>query len=170
MSKGDCIGMALLKDGWENQYYQAPPIYELGCVGKLVNVNKLSDGRYNIVLKGLQRCTYEEKAVSTSYRQAKVTPSPEKLESNSLDPVARLKLVEVAESYLDLRKAHDLCQLITTEKFDDRVLVNSLSAGLDFTPVEKQFLLESDHLSQRARRLTDLLKFKLTDLHSSAQG
>ena len=52
VSKGDCIGMALLKDGWESQYYESPPIYDLGCVGRLVSVNSLSDGRYNIVVEG----------------------------------------------------------------------------------------------------------------------
>ena len=162
--------MALLKEGWENQYYESPPIHNLGCVGQLVSVDELDDGRYNIVLKGLQRCRYDEQqSVSTPYRQAKQTLLPESLESLNLGPVARVKLVEVAESYLNMKKAHDLSQLIASEEFDDAVLVNSLSSGLDFTPLEKQFLLEAEHLLQRARRLTDLLKFKLADLHSSDQ-
>ena len=170
MSKGDCIGMVLLKEGWESTYYEAPPIFELGCVGQLVSVKKLSDGRFNIVLKGLARCNYDEQSVATPYRQAKTTIFSESRDSLAVDPLIRATLVETAESYLDLKKAHDLSQLIASEDFTDGVLVNSLSAGLDLTPLEKQFLLEADHLSQRARRLTDLLKFKLADLHSSAQG
>ncbi|MGB0909912.1 MAG: LON peptidase substrate-binding domain-containing protein [Nitrospirales bacterium] len=170
VSKGDCIGMALLKEGWEDLYYEIPPIHELGCVGQLVNVEELDDGRYNIILKGLQRCRYDEQSVSTPYRQAKLTLLPESLKSRNLASVARTKLVEVAESYLDLKKAHDLSQLIASEEFDDAVLVNSLSSGLDLTPLEKQFLLEAEDLLQRTRRLTDLLKFKLADLHSSSQG
>ena len=169
-SKGDCIGMALLKDGWEDHYYEGPPIHDLGCVGQLVNVEELTDGRYNIVLKGLQRCHYDELSVATPYRQATVTLLPESLDSLSLSEVARTKLVDVAESYLDMKKAHDLSQLIASEEFDDAVLVNSLSSGLDLTPLEKQFLLEAEHLAQRASRLTELLKFKLADLLSSAQG
>ena len=27
-----CIGMALLKDGWETDYYGHPPMYPIGCV------------------------------------------------------------------------------------------------------------------------------------------
>ncbi len=163
--------MALLKDGWESQYYERPPIHDLGCVGQLVNVEELTDGRYNIVLKGLQRCHYDELSVATPYRQATVTLLPESLDSLSLSESARTKLVDVAESYLDMKKAHDLSQLIASEEFDDAVLVNSLSSGLvDLTPLEKQFLLEAEHLTQRASRLTELLKFKLSDLLSSAQG
>src|SRR5438445_518513 len=43
---------------------------------------------------------------------------------------------------------------------DDETLVYNLSFALDFTPLEKQFLLEADSLAQQARRLVDLLQFK----------
>jgi Lon protease-like protein len=43
---------------------------------------------------------------------------------------------------------------------DDEALVHNLSFALDFTPLEKQFLLEADSLTQQARRLLDLLQFK----------
>jgi len=170
VAQSDCIGMALLKDGWEQKYYQAPPIHDLGCVGQIVSAKKLADGRFNIVLKGLCRGRYKEQSVSTPYRQAKVQLIPDTEESITLDPFTRTKLVEMAVSYLDLKKAKDLSDLLTSENLDDGVLVNSLSAGLDLTPLEKHFLLEAEHLAQRARRLTDLLKFKLADLQSSAQG
>ena len=147
-----------------------PPIYDLGCVGRLVSVNSLSDGRFNIVLKGLSRCRYFEQSVTTSYRQAKLQVLPDTIESLRLDPLVRAQLVEVAECYLRQKKADDLSQLISSEDLNDGVLVNSLSAGLDLTSLEKQFLLEAGHLTQRARRLADFLKFKLADLQSSAQG
>ena len=168
-STGECIGMALLKDGWEDHYDETPPIFELGCVGRLVTVNPLEDGRYNIVLQGLQRCTYMEQMVGTSYRQAKVSLLSSQ-EGQKLDTAIRTPLMESAEKYLQSKKAHDLCQVIASGKLSDQTLVNSLSAGLDFTPVEKQFLLESDTLLQHARRLTDLIRFKLPNLQSPAQG
>jgi len=168
-STEECIGMALLKDGWETHYYKVPPIFELGCVGRLVTVNPLSDGRYNIVLKGLRRCTYLEQLVDTSYRQAKVNLLSSQ-EGEELDTSIRCPLMESAERYLQSQKAHDLCHVIASGKLSDQTLVNSLSAGLDFTPVEKQFLLESENLLQHARRLTDLIRFKLPNLQSPAQG
>jgi Lon protease-like protein len=42
----------------------------------------------------------------------------------------------------------------------DEILINTLSAMVDFTPLEKQLLLEADTIFQRARRLSDLLQFK----------
>jgi uncharacterized protein len=166
--RGHCIGMALLKERWEEQYYDMPPIHDLGCVGRIMSVHKLDDGRFNIVLQGLQRCVYLEQPASTMYRQARITlqrpTSPQALPAE-----VRMQLETVAQEYLLLRKATELSQIIASGKLTDSILVNNLSAGLDFSPYEKQFLLESDNLPRQARRLIDLLRFKLSDF-SFSQG
>ncbi|MCA9463582.1 MAG: LON peptidase substrate-binding domain-containing protein [Nitrospira sp.] len=161
--QGHCIGMALLQEGWEEQYYEHPPIHTMGCVGRIISLHKLSDGCFNIVLQGLQRCTYVEQATSTLYRKAKVV-LPAQSHPAGLPVEVRIRLETIAQEYLQYRKATELSQVITTSQLTDPILVNNLSAGLDFSPLEKQFLLESEHLTQQARRLIDLLRFKLADL------
>src|SRR5918997_2308167 len=49
-AEGQCIGIALLKEGWEQNYYGNPPVFEVGCAGRLVSAQGLPDGRYNILL------------------------------------------------------------------------------------------------------------------------
>lgn len=166
--EGHCIGMALLKDGWEDHYDEAPQIYPIGCVGQIISSHKLTDGRFNIVLQGLHRCVFEEQTVSTPYRQARIIPHSQQGMS-SLDVETRITLEQVTQEYLTWKKAHELCQVIASGKLTDSILVHNLSAGLDLSPVEKQFLLESNHLIQQARRLIDLIRFKLADLRT-AQG
>jgi Lon protease-like protein len=161
-----CIGMALLKDGWEDQYEEAPPIYSIGCVGRIISSHKLSDGGYNIVLQGLHRCTYQEQTVITNYRQARITPQVPQ-PCTSLTSEIRRQLEETAQEYLTSKKANQLCNIIGAGTLTDSVLVHNLSAGLDLSPIEKQFLLESDDLSQQARRLIDLIRFKLADLRTT---
>jgi len=161
-----CIGMALLKDGWEDQYEEAPPIYSIGCVGRIISSHKLSDGAYNIVLQGLHRCTYQEQTVMTNYRQARITPHVPQV-CTSLTSEIRRHLEETAQEYLISRKANQLCDVISSGTLTDSILVHNLSAGLDLSPIEKQFLLESDNLSQQARRLIDLIRFKLADLRTT---
>lgn len=168
-SRDQCIGMALLKDGWEDAYEESPPMFEQGVVGRMVSVKKMPDGRYNIILQGLRRCLYEEHDVSTRYRQATISLLPED-SSETLDSALLVHLAGAAKEYLLLQKADDQYQLISSGKMSDRVLVNSLSAGLDFSPDEKQFLLESETLTQQAGRLVDLIRFKLPTPHSPAQG
>ena len=166
--QGHCIGMALLQDGWEDHYHETPSIHPIGCVGRIISSHKLSDGRFNIVLQGLQRCRYDEQSVTTLYRQARITAHSFK-GTMSLGAEIRVHLEQIAQEYLTSKKATELCQVIASGKLTDSILVHNLSAGLDLTPVEKQFLLESDHLTQQARRLIDLIRFKITE-HRMAQG
>ena len=96
-----------------------------------------------------------------SYRRAKISLRPNESFLKPVDPGIRLRLTKIALQYLRNRKAQELCRLITGQSISDMVLINSLSSCLDFTPFEKQFLLESESLHQQTRRLIDLLRFKL---------
>src|SRR5713226_10007344 len=49
------IGMVLLKPGWQHDYEGRPPVYPIGCSGVMTHVDRTTDGRYNIVLRGLER-------------------------------------------------------------------------------------------------------------------
>src|SRR5262245_34178887 len=66
------IGMALLRPGWERDYEGRPPIYPIGCSGVITHAERLPDGRYNIVLRGLERFRILEEDSSRSYRRAAV--------------------------------------------------------------------------------------------------
>src|SRR3954462_2206335 len=49
------VAMALLKEGWERDYYQAPQIEPVVCVGQILSHELLPDGRYNFLLQGVTR-------------------------------------------------------------------------------------------------------------------
>ena len=68
------IGMVLLKPGWEHEYEGRPPVYPIGCSGVITHVDRLTDGRYNIVLRGVERFRILEEDHSRSYRRALVEP------------------------------------------------------------------------------------------------
>src|SRR4029078_1195439 len=70
---GQCIGMALLKDGWEADYYGHPPVFPLGCVGRLASVQPLADGRSNILLQGRERFEIREECEDKDYREATIS-------------------------------------------------------------------------------------------------
>ncbi len=157
---GNCIGMALFKEGWQENYYGHPPIYGLGCVGRVVNVQNLPDGRSNIMLQGL--CRYkilEEELDRTPYRQARIAPAPEDA-SESLIRSVRADLLAILHESLVHRESDHTWGKVLESELSDEVLINTLAASLDFTPLEKQLLLEADTVLQRARRLSDLLQFK----------
>lgn len=165
---GQCIAMALLKEGWEPDYYGNPAIYPILCVGRIVSVQPLSDGRSNILLQGLERCEIHEEHFEKPYREATVRVKP-KLSEEGLAADVRRALIEVLGRYLHTREDSTAWQGFFREEVSDDVLVNTLSTYLECTPLEKQFLLEADGLHQRARRLNDLIQFMLHD-HHGAKG
>ena len=151
------IGMVLLRPGWERDYEGRPPIYPIGCGGVLTHVEKLTDGRYNIVLRGLERFRILEEDHERSYRRA-VT---ETLLEQTL-PHDR----SVLRRYRD-KLEHLLAPAIVgadakiPAAMSDEDLINALAQYLDLEPLEKQALLEQPGLERRAASLVELLEMKI---------
>jgi len=75
--KGDKrLAMALLRPGWEKDYYRRPPIEPVVCVGRIVSHEKLPDGKYNFLLQGTTRARVvrelPDKTGERLYRVAKL--------------------------------------------------------------------------------------------------
>jgi Lon protease-like protein len=168
VTSGQCIGMVLLKDGWKTDYYGHPPVFSMGCVGRLASVQTLADGRSNILLQGLERFAIEREWYDKAYREATIAVTIRGTET-SLDPMVRRRLFATLESYLQSRDDVPTWQKLFREDVSDEIFVNTLSAYLECTPLEKQFLLEADSLHQQARRLSDLIEFMIHD-RSGAKG
>jgi Lon protease-like protein len=67
------IAMAVLEPGWENDYESRPPVAPYACLGKIVAHHRLPDGRYNLLLLGMQRVHIDhELDPLRSFRQASV--------------------------------------------------------------------------------------------------
>lgn len=155
------IGMVLLKPGYETEYERTPPIYSIGCAGSLTHVERLPDGRFNIVLKGLSKFRIEreeEPSDKVLYREAHIVPVSEAL------TVADKERLQQQRSVLETR----LAPLFSAAKaasrlpeiLSDEDLVNALAQYLALEPVEKQALLELPGPVARARALLELLEMK----------
>jgi Lon protease-like protein len=152
------IGMVLLKEGWEEDYYGNPPIHPVGCIGKITQARQLEDGRFNILLQGLYPFEVREEVTVHGYRRARVLyrngAGP-----RSLPPELRKELDRVLSGYLNRLQEESPTTSLFKTTLEDEGRVQTLSSLLPFTLVEKQFLLESDDLVQQCKRLLDLLQF-----------
>jgi Lon protease-like protein len=164
--RGDqVIMMALLKGGWEKDYYGNPEIYSVGCVGKIVKSQALVDGKYNILLYGLARVQIKESIFEKSYRMAWVEHlMPMKLGARALGVNLREDLLGQLKEYGKRIGAQQQMEQFLKIEMDDETLVNLFSSELNFTVTEKQFLLEAETLSQQCKRLMDLVQFKIHEV------
>ena len=162
------VGMVLLKEGWEADYEGTPAIFAMGCVGRMINVQRLSDGRFNILLQGLCRFEIQNEVGAESYRQGRIVLKGASQPDAALSAEIRQELLKVVAGFIRSREDGLALASLLKQPIHDDVLVQNLSLALDFTPLEKQFLLESESLIQQGRRLLDLLQFKLYERHEQA--
>ncbi|TAL12727.1 MAG: Lon family ATP-dependent protease [Nitrospirae bacterium] len=162
------IGMVLLKEGWESDYEGRPPVFPMGAVGRMVAVQNLSDGRFNVLLQGLRRFEIQDEIGEESYRQGRIELKDFTPPEAKLPPELRSEILKVVGNFLLSQEEGAALSNFLKQPVDDEALVHNLSFGLDFTPLEKQFLLEADTVVQQSRRLLDLLQFKRYERSDSA--
>jgi Lon protease-like protein len=135
------------------------PLYSVGCVGELVGVEELDDGRYNIVLLGANRFRLvRETDLGTAYRCAEVD-----IEVFSDEEPAPLEMIQRAEVEREARKLGDAMGLAVdwaaVARLDDEMLVNAIAQVAPFDVGAKQALLEQATLAGRADLLVQLMQF-----------
>jgi Lon protease-like protein len=153
------IGMTLLRQGWESDYDGRPPVYPIGCAGLITHAERLPDGRYNIVLQGLEKFRIIEEADNRSYRVAHVDSIAEAVPEADKDEMrsARRRL----ESLLVPQPRGRGADPKVPPTMADEDLVNALAQYLELEPVEKQALLERESLLARCHSLIELLEMKV---------
>lgn len=160
-AEGDrLIGMTLLRPGWEADYAGRPPVYDTGCAGVLTHMEPLEDGRYNIVLKGVQKFRVlseeEEEEDGRLYRVASIAALA--------DPIGELErdTLRAARHQLELQLAPTLerSDRRLPSNLSDEEVINALSQYLELELVERQALLECVGPVARGRLLIELLQMK----------
>ncbi|TMA43005.1 MAG: hypothetical protein E6J83_10920 [Deltaproteobacteria bacterium] len=156
------IGMALLREGWQQDYHGGPPIFTTGTVGEMVRMEELPDGRFNIVLRGLREFVIQRELRRRPYREAVVAWHAPL--AGPLPPGLRKGITALVRLYIERlgQEAGDEGPLGAAA--DDETFVNFFAHHLDVSPVEKQALLEAPTLAERAARLRDVLEFRLEEL------
>ena len=152
------IGMVLSRS--EASGSEVPAVYTIGCSGVITHVEQLADGRYNIVLRGLERFRILEEDRTRSYRRAIVEPLPER--ELDLGDRARVRQQrDTLEAMLAAPGEPRGAEARTTAAMSDEDLVNALAQYLDLDPLERQALLERHCLPSRAESLVELLEMKI---------
>jgi len=144
----------------EDEENEHPTLYRVGCIGELVGVEELDDGRFNIVLQGSSRFKLIAEAdVPTDYRQGDV--DVDAIDDAEPEP---LSLAQRAEVEQEARRFGDALGLAidwnAVGRLDDEMLVNSIAQVAPFDTGAKQALLEAPSLDERADLVVQLMQFQ----------
>jgi Lon protease-like protein len=135
---------------------EGAPLFDVGCVGRIGEVEALEDGCYNIVLEGEARYrVLRELDVTTPFRQVEA----EELDDDNevLSSIERAGFEREARRFADAQGYSVDWESI--ERLDDMSLINGVSQIAPFDPASKQALLEAPALRERCELLIQLMQF-----------
>ena len=158
LASDSLMAVALLKPGWERDYYGTPPVHPVACAGVVEEHRRLPDGRFNIRLRGLRRIEILGFLGEAAYRvaafrclddrEASASPGRDDERERLLWRCVRLAQ-QVGGGYASLSG------LPAERPFEAGV--NRLCQGLSIEADQRQRLLEIDDVLERCRVLHGLL-------------
>jgi Lon protease-like protein len=168
------IGMVTVRPDAREEMVGNPPIFAVGCAGFIADHQRLPDGRYNIVLRGVRRFRVESESAPDSERLYRLADARwlDDPDGGSADGRARLREGVLGHLRRLARRSQDAEEESLTElgELEDGAFTNALCQSLGLPPEEKQGLLEAASLTERLTQLEGLLAFHLAGLDSSNPG
>tara|TARA_B100001146_G_scaffold216898_1_gene220864 strand:+ start:941 stop:1573 length:633 start_codon:yes stop_codon:yes gene_type:complete len=144
----------------KKQNQTIPSLYNIGCAGKITNYNETDDGRYLIVLSGISRFKIiQEINTEKLYRECKVNFDDFKIDLNE-----HKEEIKFSDLELIFKKSKSLFNkqgyIINWKDLELQSLnqtINTISMASPFSLEEKQVLLEALNISDRKKKLEEIL-------------
>ena len=134
-----------------------PALYDIGCVGRIAEIEMLDDGRSNLVLEGLALFRVaKELEVTTLFRQVEAELLPVG-EDETLSLGARAGLEIEARRFAEQHGYAVDWEAVS--RLDDQSLVNGIAQIAPFDVAAKQALLEAGGIAERAELIVQLMQF-----------
>jgi Lon protease-like protein len=150
------IGISLLRPGFEADYDGRPDVYPVGCAGLIAHSERLPDGRFNLVLNGLEKYRILGELEGGEYRRAQVETLDEPV-TDADRAILEQRRPRLEAALVDALRAGDVQIPDALSGVD---LVHALCQYLQFSPAERQALLECGSPVARGAALIDLLEMQ----------
>ena len=148
-----------------------PDLYQVGCLGKIINFQETKNGNFLIELKGLTRYKIlEEINTNNKYRSCKVNFDDFQADLNNSKE--NIKFSDLELIFKDLKSLFEKKGFIINwkalEKQSLDETINALAMASPFTLEEKQILLEAPNLDLRKNKISEILKTYSFDLYENS--
>jgi Lon protease-like protein len=158
--------IALLKPGLEAGHSGITAVHSVACLGRIETYEELEDGKYNIVVIGVQRVRIIREVLHAPYQMVEVE-SIEDPEFGALTEdlmVNHNHLGELFAKFTELATGANQHALDLMPQLDFESLVNMVAMTLNLPIDQKQVLLEIDSPSERCDMLIPILEQQLETL------
>ena len=143
----------------------AKDVYEVGCLGKIINFNETSDGRFIINLAGIIRFRIIKELDSNKlYRKFSVDYSDFlqdlKIEKNNTKYNKKILLKKIE---LFFKRKNYLININELKKYNFEQLINTLCMISPISSIEKQKLIETTNSKEKIELFENIINFNLAD-------
>lgn len=173
------IGMVTVRPDSLAEIAGNPAIFAIGCVGRIAHAQERPDGTFQIMLLGESRFRILEEQPPVGerlYRAAHVEllvdPVPATPAEQATMQQSRSDLLALLERLVrGIGGAEDPQEVVDTfARLESPRLVNALTQSIDFSPIERQQLLEAESITGRFEIMSDLLRFRLAEIGAGESG
>ena len=136
---------------------EGAPLFSVGCLGKIGEIEALDNGCFNVVLKGEARFRMlGELDVTTPFRQIKAELFDEP-EGEVLAAIERAGFEREARRFAAAQGYR--VDWASVARLDDEALINGVAQIAPFDAAAKQALLEAPGLASRCELIVQLMQF-----------
>ena len=164
MDKGQELLFLAQKDADTNDP-QKEDLYEVGTIGKVLQLLKLPDGTVKVLVEGIKRAKVEELIPHENFLEAKIEViSEEKIEDKTIIAISR-QVVSRFEDFVKLN-TKVASEVVSSLKDinDPSKIADTIASQMTGNVSEKQKLLEIFNLEERLNDILNLLDGELSVL------
>ena len=139
------LAVATLLPGWEKDYDGSPAFHPLATVGRIVHLQELEDGRFNLVLHGLERVRLEEEFTDLPFRLARASTVPDAAlpdDDPDFDEAVRRMLVAY-EYTVQLSESQPNPMLASGDQVTREAMIHTVCQNLEVPAFQRLRALEA---------------------------
>lgn len=177
LEDGHQIGMIAVRPEAVHDMAEDPPLFEIGCLGRIAHAQENPDGTFQMLLMGEKRfkvVAEHPREGDRLYRCARVEllddPQPTTSgEKDRFDTSRALVLDLLGRFVAQVRREESDESIIEGfASLEPTRMINALTQSISFLPAERQRLLEASSILSRFEIMEDLLRFRLAESRLSS--
>lgn len=154
-----------LRPGYEETYTGKPPVHPVAGVGEIVSWERLSNGRYNILVRGDARVRIDrELPTDTLYRMVRATVLQEGASKGDLGALLARIRTACAALLTALERPADLLDTALAEGQPSGVVADRIAAAVIPDAALRQTLLETLDIDARVERVATAVEALVREL------
>lgn len=161
-----------LKPGWENEYYESPPIYRIAGLGRVVDHRRHPDGKFDLTLEGIERVRIMDETQTEPYRVGRIeSVSGCLMRPDEEGPALQRELRELQNAMRNLLTAlpqmAGLYQKTLASNTHPGIIADLIANYFVADTYSKQCILEEQNIVRRIR-LVGIQIGQMVDRHARA--